>query len=77
MADLHPQHPAGLTSGATRDARDHLRDVATHARSTGALGFGFQERITADLIKEMCDFYRSQSTPIGILQLAPAGLPDN
>ncbi|GIH17088.1 hypothetical protein Raf01_52600 [Rugosimonospora africana] len=41
-----------------------------------ALGFGFQEPATADLVDEVCDFYRSRSTPVAVLQFAPSALPD-
>ena len=40
-----------------------------------ALGFGFGEPVTAALIDEIGDFYRSQKTPMAVLQLAPSVLP--
>jgi GNAT superfamily N-acetyltransferase len=40
-----------------------------------ALGFGFDEPVTADLIDAVCDFYRSQGTPMAVLQFAPSVLP--
>lgn len=40
-----------------------------------ALGFGFAQPVTADLIGEICDFYRSRQVPSAVLQLAPSVLP--
>jgi GNAT superfamily N-acetyltransferase len=40
-----------------------------------ALGFGFDEPVTAGLIEEICGFYRSWETPVARLQLAPSTLP--
>ena len=40
-----------------------------------ALGFG--EPLTADLVAEICDFYRAHGTPRAVLQLAPSVLPDD
>ncbi|WP_205314853.1 GNAT family N-acetyltransferase [Nonomuraea lactucae] len=40
-----------------------------------ALGFGFAEPVTAELIKEICEFYRSRAVPMAVLQLAPWVLP--
>jgi GNAT superfamily N-acetyltransferase len=42
-----------------------------------ALGFGFDEPVTAELIREVFDFYRSQKTPMTVLQLAPSVLPED
>ncbi|MFF2521985.1 GNAT family N-acetyltransferase [Streptomyces liangshanensis] len=42
-----------------------------------ALGFGFEEPVTADLIGEVCAFYRSRGTPLAVLQLAPSVLPED
>ncbi|WP_256069843.1 MULTISPECIES: GNAT family N-acetyltransferase [unclassified Streptomyces] len=42
-----------------------------------ALGMGFDEPVTADLIEEVCAFYRAQETPSAVLQLAPSVLPEN
>jgi hypothetical protein len=42
-----------------------------------ALGFGFEEPVTAGLIEEVVDFYRSQDTPMAVIQLAPAVLPED
>ena len=41
------------------------------------LGLGFEEPITVELIKEVCDFYRSQETPVAVLQIAPSVLPED
>jgi GNAT superfamily N-acetyltransferase len=40
-----------------------------------ALGFGFDEPVTADVIEEVCAFYREAGTPKAVLQLAPSVLP--
>ncbi|SEH02608.1 hypothetical protein SAMN05444920_12835 [Nonomuraea solani] len=40
-----------------------------------ALGFGFDGPVTAELVGEICDFYRSRSVPSAVLQVAPAALP--
>jgi GNAT superfamily N-acetyltransferase len=42
-----------------------------------ALGFGFDTSVTADLIEEVCDFYRAQESPVAVLQMAPSVLPEN
>jgi GNAT superfamily N-acetyltransferase len=39
------------------------------------LGFGFDEPITAELMAQVCGFYRSQRSPMTVLQLAPSVLP--
>jgi GNAT superfamily N-acetyltransferase len=40
-----------------------------------ALGFGFAEPVTAELVAEITAFYRDQGTKLATLQLAPAVLP--
>jgi GNAT superfamily N-acetyltransferase len=40
-----------------------------------ALGFGFDEPVTAALIEQVCEFYLAQQTPLAILQMAPSVLP--
>ncbi|MEV0308304.1 GNAT family N-acetyltransferase [Nonomuraea fuscirosea] len=40
-----------------------------------ALGFGFTGPVTADLIGEVCDFYRARDDSSAVLQLAPSVLP--
>lgn len=42
-----------------------------------ALGFGVSEPVTAEVIKEVCDFYRSEGTAQAVLQIAPAFLPED
>ena len=42
-----------------------------------ALGFGVSAPVTADAIKEVCDFYRAEGTPQAVLQIAPALLPED
>lgn len=41
-----------------------------------ALGFGFAEPVTADLIRRVTDFYRTEHSAGTVLQIAPAVLPD-
>jgi GNAT superfamily N-acetyltransferase len=41
------------------------------------LGFGFDEPVTAELIGQIADFYRSQETPTATLQFAPSVLPED
>ncbi|GGK67971.1 hypothetical protein Sme01_13110 [Sphaerisporangium melleum] len=40
-----------------------------------ALGFGFEEPVTAELIGRIDDFYRLNGTPQATIQLAPAVIP--
>lgn len=40
-----------------------------------ALGFGFAEPVTQDLIDRVVDFYRRQGSPMAVIQLAPSVLP--
>ncbi|SIM71919.1 GNAT family N-acetyltransferase [Micromonospora cremea] len=40
-----------------------------------ALGFGFAEPVSGDLIGRVCDFYRAQRTPTAVIQIAPDRLP--
>ncbi|MFJ5216722.1 GNAT family N-acetyltransferase [Streptomyces sp. NPDC088354] len=42
-----------------------------------ALGFGTTGPVTAELIREVCDFYRAERTPYAVLQIAPAFLPED
>jgi len=42
-----------------------------------ALGFGFGTPVTAELVEEVCEFYRAQQSPIATLQLAPSVLPED
>ncbi|MFD8816280.1 GNAT family N-acetyltransferase [Streptomyces sp. NPDC059627] len=42
-----------------------------------ALGFGVSTPVTADVIREVCDFYRAAGTPQAVLQIAPAFLPED
>jgi hypothetical protein len=41
------------------------------------LGLGFEEPVTAELIEEVCGFYRAQETPMAVIQLAPSVLPED
>jgi ribosomal protein S18 acetylase RimI-like enzyme len=49
------------------------RDVTQYWNK--ALGFGFDEPVTADLIAQVCEFFRVQEAPMAVLQLAPSVLP--
>jgi len=40
-----------------------------------ALGFGFTEPVTAELVAHVCDFYRSRGLEKAVIQLAPAVIP--
>jgi hypothetical protein len=40
-----------------------------------ALGFGFTEPVTKNLVADVCDFYREQHPPVAVLQFAPAVMP--
>src|SRR6478735_7711078 len=40
-----------------------------------ALGFGFAEPVTRDLIDRVIDFYKSERSPGAVLQIAPGVLP--
>ncbi|MEW9528803.1 hypothetical protein [Microbispora sp. NPDC049125] len=53
-----------------------MRDDPTEFWSK-ALGFGIDEPVTADLMDEVCAFYRFHRTPIATFQLAPSVLPED
>jgi GNAT superfamily N-acetyltransferase len=40
-----------------------------------ALGFGFEEPVTAALIDRVIDYFRTQASPSGVIQIAPDVLP--
>jgi GNAT superfamily N-acetyltransferase len=42
-----------------------------------ALGFGRTAPVTADMIAEVCAFYRAEGTPMAVLQLAPSVIPED
>lgn len=42
---------------------------------TKALGFGFTQSITMDLIRQVTDFYREQGAPMATIQIAPSAIP--
>jgi hypothetical protein len=42
-----------------------------------ALGFGFEEPVTAGLIDQVLDVYRAEDNPLAVLQIAPEVLPDD
>ncbi|MCX4584657.1 GNAT family N-acetyltransferase [Streptomyces sp. NBC_01481] len=52
-----------------------MREDTTHFWSK-ALGFGVTTPVTAELISEVCDFYRAERTPRAVFQIAPAFLPE-
>jgi GNAT superfamily N-acetyltransferase len=51
-----------------------MREDTTQFWNKG-LGFGFDEPITAELMGQVCDFYRSQRAPMTVFQFAPSVLP--
>lgn len=53
-----------------------MRNDPTHYWSK-ALGFGVTTPVTAEVIHEVCDFYRSEGTAQAVLQIAPAFLPED
>ncbi|MFE2422519.1 GNAT family N-acetyltransferase [Streptomyces hokutonensis] len=53
-----------------------MRNDSTHFWSK-ALGLGVTEPVTAQLVAEICDFYRAERTPQAVLQIAPAFLPED
>ncbi|MEU8183653.1 hypothetical protein AB0B85_09755 [Micromonospora sp. NPDC049044] len=76
-------------SGAPADVRDAL-GIRTARMGGGvvlsmrhdptgywskALGFGFDEPVTGELIAQVCDFYRAEGTPKAVIQIAPDRLP--
>jgi GNAT superfamily N-acetyltransferase len=42
-----------------------------------ALGFGFDDPVSADLIDQVLDVYRAEENPLAVLQIAPEVLPDD
>ena len=53
-----------------------MRDDITRFWSK-ALGFGVTAPVTAQLVEEVCDFYRAARTPQAAFQIAPAFLPED
>jgi GNAT superfamily N-acetyltransferase len=51
-----------------------VRNDATNYWSR-ALGFGFGEPVTAELVASITDFYRGNGNPIAVLNFAPSVLP--
>ncbi|WP_062433605.1 hypothetical protein [Herbidospora daliensis] len=51
-----------------------MRDDPTDFWSK-ALGFGFEEPVTAELVDRILDFYRGEGSPGATLQIAPSVLP--
>jgi GNAT superfamily N-acetyltransferase len=41
------------------------------------LGLGLEQQVTAELIDEICDFYRSEGTRVAVFQIAASQLPDD
>ncbi|WP_113700028.1 GNAT family N-acetyltransferase [Nonomuraea lactucae] len=52
-----------------------MRDDPVGGFWNKALGFGFAEPVTGDLIADVCDFFREQKSPGANLQFAPSVLP--
>ena len=42
-----------------------------------ALGFGFGEAVTEDLVGRIVEFYRREQSPGAVIQIAPRALPSN
>jgi acetyltransferase (GNAT) family protein len=42
-----------------------------------ALGFGFDEPVTEDVLANIVEFYRIQNSPGAVIQIAPGALPSN
>ncbi|MFE0627562.1 GNAT family N-acetyltransferase [Streptomyces sp. NPDC058864] len=53
-----------------------MRHDPTHYWSK-ALGFGVTAPVTAEVIREVCEFYRAEGTAQAVLQIAPAFLPED
>jgi hypothetical protein len=53
-----------------------MRNDATSYWSK-ALGFGFDEPVTDDLIGRIVEFYRQGDSPGAVIQIAPSALPSN
>lgn len=53
-----------------------MRDDTTRFWSK-ALGFGISAPVTAQLVADVCDFYRAAGTPQATFQIAPAFLPED
>ncbi|MEV6414991.1 GNAT family N-acetyltransferase [Kribbella sp. NPDC051718] len=51
-----------------------VRDDATNYWSR-ALGFGFSEPLSAEVVASVTDFYRGNGNPIAVLNIAPSVLP--
>lgn len=83
MYDGELAAPPGVRAALGMDAARIGGGVALSVRDdparywSKALGFGFEEPVTADLIGEVCAFYRSRGTPLAVLQLAPSVLPED
>lgn len=75
--------PAPVKAKLGMDSRRLGGGVALSMRNdpTGfwskTLGLGFTEPVTAELIEEVCGYYRSQDSPGATLQLAPSVLPEH
>jgi hypothetical protein len=51
-----------------------VRDDSAHVW-TRALGSGFTQPVTRDLIRQLTDFYQEQASPVAAIQLAPSVIP--
>jgi ribosomal protein S18 acetylase RimI-like enzyme len=81
LYDVVGNAPADVIDGLGITARRVGGGVALSAPNdpsqywSKALGFGFDEPVTAALMREVTEFYRAAGTPLAVLQLAPAVLP--
>lgn len=80
-----------LENGAPESVRSGLGITAAHVAGgvlvamrhdpvplwSRAIGFGFDEPVTAGLLAELVDFHREHGSAVAIFQLAPAVLPDD
>ena len=54
-----------------------MADDPTGGYWNKALGFGVTEPVTAGLVADIADFYRSTGAPVMCIQVAPSALPDD
>jgi GNAT superfamily N-acetyltransferase len=81
MYDYETQAPASARQGLGIAATRIGGGVVLAARHdpyrywSKALGFGFAEPVTYDLIDRVLGFYRERGAPMAVIQLAPSVLP--
>lgn len=83
MYDYEDQAPASARQGLGIATTRIGGGVALAARHdpyqywSKALGFGFTEPVTHDLIDQVVSFYRGRGAPMAVIQLAPSVLPED